>query len=203
MNGAELIIQEINREAEQKIQYILSEAQKEAEKIKEEARKRAEARAEWILRKAHTQAEIEKQRIIANAKLEVRKKRLAVQEALIQEVIAALRERLAELPDEEYFPMLVDLTAQAIEELGSESVVIKSNERTLELLRGRFEEFKKALEEKFGKNVEITLDEPISTIGGVIVETIDKSVRVDNRFEARIERFESDLRAEIAKALFG
>lgn len=203
MNGAELIIQEINREAEQKIQYILNEAQKEAEKIKEEARKRAEARAEWILRKAHTQAEIEKQRVIANAKLEVRKKRLAVQEALIQEVIAALRERLAELSAEEYFSMLVDLTVQAVEELGSESVVINSNERTLELLRGRFEEFKKVLEEKLGKNVEITLGEPISTIGGVIVETIDRSVRVDNRFESRIERFESDLRAEIAKALFG
>ncbi len=44
MEGAELIIQEINREAEQKIQYILSEAQREAEKIKEEARKRAEDR---------------------------------------------------------------------------------------------------------------------------------------------------------------
>ncbi|NJD98789.1 V-type ATP synthase subunit E [Thermococcus sp. LS1] len=203
MEGAELIIQEINREAEQKIQYILSEAQKEAEKIREEARKRAQARAEWILRKAQTQAEIEKQRIIANAKLEIRKKRLEVQEALIQEVITALRERLAELPEEEYFPMLVDLTLKAVEELGSDSVVVKSNEKTIELLRGRLEEFKKALAEKLGRDVEVTLGEPITTIGGILVEIPDGTVRVDNTFEARIERFEGELRAAIAKALFG
>ncbi|HDZ35790.1 MAG TPA: V-type ATP synthase subunit E [Thermococcus sp.] len=203
MNGAELIIQEINREAEQKIQYILREAQKEAEKIKGEARKRAEARAEWIMRKAQTQAEIEKQRIIANARLEVRKKRLAVQEALIQEVITALRERLAELPDEEYFPMLVDLAVQAIWELNIDSVVVRSNERTLKLLVDRLSEFKKALAEKLGRDVEVTLGEPVPTIGGLIIETADGTVRVDNTFESRIERFEGELRAEIAKALFG
>ncbi|WP_148883030.1 V-type ATP synthase subunit E [Thermococcus aciditolerans] len=203
MDGAELIIQEINREAEQKIQYILSEAQKEAEQIKEEARKRAEARAEWIMRKAQTQAEIEKQRIVANARLEVRKKRLAVQEELIQEVITALRERLAELPDEEYFPMLVDLAVQAVGELGSESVVVRSNERTLKLLSERADEFRKALGERLGREIEVSLGEPIGTIGGLVVETPDGAVRVNNTFEARIERFEGELRAEIAKALFG
>ncbi|WP_297519608.1 V-type ATP synthase subunit E [Thermococcus sp.] len=203
MEGAELIIQEINREAEQKIQYILSEAQEEAEKIKAEARKRAEAKAEWILRKARTQAEIEKQRIIANARLEVRKKRLQVQEELIREVIEALRERLAELPEEEYFPMLVDLTAKAVEELGSENIVVRSNEKTLGLISARLDEFMKALTEKLGKEVKVSLGEPVKTIGGVIVENPDGTVRVDNTFEARIERFESELRAEIAKALFG
>ncbi len=203
MEGAELIIQEINREAEQKIQYILSEAQKEAEKIKAEARKRAEARAEWILRKAQTQAETEKQRIIANARLEVRKKRLEIQEALIREVIDALRERLAELPEDEYFPMLVDLTAKAIEELGAERVILKSNARTLGLIRNRFDEFKGALSEKLGREVSIELGDEVQTIGGVVVETPDGAVRVDNTFEARIERFEGELRAEIAKALFG
>ncbi|NJE76789.1 V-type ATP synthase subunit E [Thermococcus sp. ES12] len=203
MDGAELIIQEINREAEQKIQYILSEAQKEAERIKEEARKRAEARAEWILRKAQTQAETEKQRIIANARLEVRKKRLEVQEGLIQEVITALRERLAELPEEEYFPMLIDLTVKALEELGAESVVVRSNLKTLKLLESKLGEFRKTVAARLGRDVEISLGEPISTIGGVLVETPDGAVRVDNTFEARIDRFESELRAEIAKALFG
>ncbi|ASJ11496.1 V-type ATP synthase subunit E [Thermococcus thioreducens] len=203
MDGAELIIQEINREAEQKIQYILSEAQKEAEKIKEEARKRAEARAEWILRKAQTQAETERQRIIANARLEVRKKRLEVQEELIQEVITALRERLAELSEEEYFPMLIDLTVRALEELGGDACIVRSNEKTLKLLESKLGEFRKAVAAKLGRDVEISLGEPISTIGGVLVEAPDGSVRVDNTFESRIERFESELRAEIAKALFG
>ncbi len=203
MEGAELIIQEINREAEQKIQYILSEAREEAEKLKEEARKRAEAKAEWILRKAKTQAEIEKQRIIANAKLEVRKKKLAVQEELIRSVIESLKERLANLPEDEYFPMLVELTAKAVEELGTDKVIVRSNERTLKLIVERLPEFRGKLREALGKDVEVTVGEPIQTIGGILVESSDGTVRVDNTFEARIERFESDLRATIAKALFG
>jgi V/A-type H+-transporting ATPase subunit E len=203
MEGAELIIQEINREAEQKIQYILSEAQSEAEKIKEEARKRAESKAEWILRKANTQAEIEKQRIIANAKLEVRKKRLQKQEELIREVITALKDRLAELPDDEYFDILVDLGAEAVKEMGVDTVVMRSNERTLELLKSRLNDFKKAVAAKTGVKIKVRRGKPINTIGGLVVESIDGSVRVDNTFEARIERFEGELRAAVAKALFG
>ncbi len=203
MEGAERIIQEINREAEQKIQYTLKKAQEEAEKIKGEAKKRAEARAEWILRKAQTQAEIERQRIVAGAKLEVRKKRLEVQEELIQKVINALHERLSQLPDGEYFSMLIDLTSEAVNELKTPRVVILSNERTLRLLDDRRDEFVEALAGKTGRTVELQLGEPVGTIGGVIVESEDGSVRVDNTFEARMERFESDLRARIAKSLFG
>lgn len=203
MEGAELIIQEINREAEQKIEYILSEAQREAEKLREEARKRAEAKAEWILRKARTQAEMEKQRLVANARLQVRKKKLTVQEELIGEVIRALRERLVELPDEDYFEILVNLGAQAVNELGVDTVVLKSNERTLELLKERLNEFKKRVSEKTGLKIKVRRGKPINTIGGLIVESIDGTVRVDNTFEARIERFEGELRASIARALFG
>jgi V/A-type H+-transporting ATPase subunit E len=197
MTGAEEIIQEIHREAEQKIQYILNEAKEEAERIKEEARKRAEAQAEWILRKAKTQADLEKQRLIANARLEVRKKRLAVQEELINEVLSALRERLSSMPDEEYFETLVVLAEEAVNELGLREVSVSSNERTLKLLSERLDEFK----ERVG--VEVTLGEPIDTIGGIIVSDPEGKVRVDNTFEARIERMENELRAEIAKALFG
>ncbi|WP_297501010.1 V-type ATP synthase subunit E [Thermococcus sp.] len=203
MEGAELIIQEINREAEQKIQYILNEARGEAEKLKEEAKKRGEARAEWILRKAKTQAEIEKQRIIANARLEVRKKKLAVQEEYIRKAIEGLKERLASLDDEEYFPILVELTAKAMEELGVTSAVLHSNERTLKLVVERLTQFREELTKRLGKEVEITVGKPVPTIGGIIVESTDETVRVDNTFEARIERFESELRATIAKALFG
>lgn len=203
MEGAELIIQEINREAEQKIQYIINEAKEEAEKLKEEARKRAEAKVEWILRKAKTQAEIEKQRIIANAKLEVRKKKLAAQEELIRKVLESLKERLASLPEDEYFPMVVELTANAVEELGVDRVVLRSNDRTLKLIVERLSEFKEKLREALGKDVEVIVGEPIQTIGGVLVESPDGTVRVDNTFESRIARFESELRATIAKALFG
>ncbi len=203
MEGAQLIIEEINREAEQKINYILNQAREEAEKIRAEAERRARARAEWILRKAQTQAEIEKQRIIAGAKLEVRKKKLALQEELIGEVLKALREKLMELPEEEYYRMLVDLTVQGIREINEDRVFISSNKATLELIERNFEDFAARVREKLGRDVEITPGEETDTIGGVLIENPDRTVRVDNRFEARMERLRSELRAEIAGVLFG
>ncbi len=203
MEGAKLIIEEINREAEQKIRYILSEAEKQAEGIKAEAEKRARAKAEWILRKAQTQAEIEKQRIIANAKLEIRKKRLALQEEFINEVLRSLKERLANLPKDEYLGVVKDLMLQAVKELGEDRIRVSSNEATLQLIAEKLEEIKAFLNEKTGREIRIELGDKISTIGGVLVENADRTIRVDNTFEARIDRLESELRSRIAKVLFG
>ncbi|WP_457752588.1 V-type ATP synthase subunit E [Thermococcus sp.] len=203
MEGAKLIIEEINREAEQKIRYILSEAEKQAEGIKAEAEKRARAKAEWILRKAQTQAEIEKQRIIANARLEIRKKRLALQEEFINEVLRSLKERLANLPKDEYLGVVKDLMLQAVKELGEDRIRVSSNEATLQLIAEKLEEIKAFLNEKTGREIRIELGDKISTIGGVLVENADRTIRVDNTFEARIDRLESELRSRIAKVLFG
>jgi len=202
MEGAKLIIEEINREAELKIKYILEEAEKKAEELRKEAEKRAKAKAEWIIRKAQTQAELEKQRIIANAKLEVRRKRLALQEELINEVLEALRERLSSIPEGEYLEVIKELIIQGIKELGEERVVVSSNKETLSLLEKHLKEVKKDAKEKLGKDVEIEMGAPIKTIGGVVVYNPGRSIRIDNTFEARMERYQSELRSRIAKTLF-
>lgn len=203
MEGAKLIIEEINREAEQKIKYILEEAEHKAEEIKKEAERRAKAKADWIIRKAQTQAEMEKQRIIANAKLELRRRKLALQEELINEVIDSIKERLASIPEEEYLEVLKGLIVEGIQELGEEKVVLSSNERTHSLIEEHLEEIKGIVKEKIGKDVEISLGEPLETLGGVVIQNSTKTIRIDNTFETRMERLQSELRAKIAKILFG
>lgn len=203
MEGAKLIIDEIHREAEQKINYIIKEAMKQAEQIKKEAERRAQSKAEWIIRKAQTQAEIEKSRIIANAKLEIRRKRLQIQEAFINEVFTGLKERLSSLPEKEYFEIVKNLILQAVEELGETRVRISSNEATLQMIAGNIEEVKSVLKGELGKEINIEIGTKKETIGGVVVENQEGNVRVDNTFEARIERLQSELRSVIAKALFG
>ncbi|BAA31105.1 V-type ATP synthase subunit E [Pyrococcus horikoshii] len=198
MNGAELIIQEINKEAERKIEYILNEARQQAEKIKEEARRNAEAKAEWIIRRAKTQAELEKQRIIANARLEVRRKRLAIQEEIISSVLEEVKRRLETMSEDEYFESVKALLKEAIKELNEKKVRVMSNEKTLGLIASRIEEIKSEL-----GDVSIELGETVDTMGGVIVETEDGRIRIDNTFEARMERFEGEIRSTIAKVLFG
>ncbi len=197
-DGAEIIIEEINREADRQVEEILRRARTEAEGLLAEARERAELKAEWILRKARTQAEIERQRIVASAKLEIRKKKLDVQESLINETMDVLRGRLSEMPDEEYFDVLVGLIADAVEELETDEVVVSGNERTLRLLRERTDEVVERL-----PGVTIRLGDVLESMGGVVVTSPDGNVRVDNTFESRMERLREELRAEIARALFG
>ena len=45
-------------------------------------------------------------------------------------------------------------------------------------------------------------EEPLTCIGGVVVRSADGKVRVDNTFEARIERFRETIRTHVAKELF-
>ena len=73
-----------------------------------------------------------------------------------------------------------------------------SNEKTLGLIASRIEEIKSEL-----GDVSIELGETVDTMGGVIVETEDGRIRIDNTFEARMERFEGEIRSTIAKVLFG
>jgi len=181
----------------------LEEAEQKAEKIKQEAEKKARIKADWIIRKAQTQAELEKQRIIANAKLEVRRKKLVLQEELINEVIGAIKDRLLSIPEAEYMEILKDLIVTGIRELGEEKVVLSSNGETLSLLKAHLKEMEESVNEKLGKDITISLGEPIETIGGVIVQNLEKTIRIDNTFEARMERLQADLRTKIAKILFG
>jgi V/A-type H+-transporting ATPase subunit E len=44
-------------------------------------------------------------------------------------------------------------------------------------------------------------DEPVDTIGGVVLTAADGSIKFDNTFEARLERMRPNLRKEVAGLL--
>ena len=52
------------------------------------------------------------------------------------------------------------------------------------------------------ENVNLTIGEPIDAIGGAILKTRDGSVEVNNTIDARLDRFKSILRSEVAEILF-
>lgn len=107
------------------------------------------------------------------------------------------------LSKDEYFKVIMDLMLQAVRELGEEKIRVSSNETTLQLVAEKIDEIKAFLKENTGMEISIELGDKIETIGGVLVENADRTIRVDNTFEARIERLESELRSRIAKVLFG
>ena len=50
--------------------------------------------------------------------------------------------------------------------------------------------------------IKYTLGEPIDVIGGAVLKTADGDIEVNNTIEARLDRFKSILRSEVAEILF-
>ena len=52
------------------------------------------------------------------------------------------------------------------------------------------------------ENVNFQLGEPIDSMGGAILKTVNGDIEVNNTIESRLERFRSVLRSEVANVLF-
>ncbi len=129
-------------QAEQVIEKILSDARAEAAKIAKEAADKAAAeratldaqladyrkQTESLVAKA---AEDEKSHILAQARMEAAKAHLAEKASILDEVFARAKQRLAELPDNEYRELMARLMVEAAE-TGDEEVVVGAEEHRID-----------------------------------------------------------------------
>jgi len=81
-------------------------------------------------RLAEAAAADRKSRMLANARMEIRKESLAAKHALLDEVFARARERTAALPDGEYQQLVAQLMVKAVES-GDEEVIVGRNENRI------------------------------------------------------------------------
>ena len=89
---------------------------------------------------------------------------------------------------------------EATNEIGSNDLILQLNEADTQ-------KFKDDLSSQGSDSFEIegikfTLGEPIDAIGGAILKTANGDIEVNNTIEARLERFKSILRSEVAEILF-
>jgi V/A-type H+-transporting ATPase subunit E len=199
------IVQRIREDSETQRKEILAEAQKKADEILAEAQKKAEALRRGILTKGSRETEMEKQRIIANAKLRERKLLLDAKEEAIQEAFGKAEERLRQARSEkEYSDALKRVIGEAIRSLGGGEVEVLTREDDAQRLKnGLLDEISRELKAELKAPLQITLsEETIETMGGAIVRSRNGKVEVDNTFETRLERSREDLRAKVSKILF-
>jgi len=129
-------------EAEQVIQKILSDAKAQAETITKEAQAKVaaeQAKADSRLAEYRQQddvlaqqaAEDEKAHISAAARMDAAKEYLAEKSRILDEVFERARQRLGELPDNEYRDLMARLMLEAVE-TGDEEVVVGKDETRIE-----------------------------------------------------------------------
>jgi V/A-type H+-transporting ATPase subunit E len=193
---AEQVVEKILSEARQEAQRLVSEAQakvQERRKAFEEAQKAYEAETERLAEQA---AEEKRSRMLAAARMDLRKKILAAKTDLLQEVFAKARHQINTLADGPYLDLMGRLLMQAVS-TGDEEVVVGKNETRLNA------EFLKQINKKLGPGYKGNLRpaaDKADIEGGFILRR--GKVQVNCSTEVLVEQIRQKTEMELVSKLF-
>ena len=199
-SGTDKIVSSIMSEAQEKADVIIQDANAEVSAIQAKAEKTAEAEKTKILENGKKQSEMRYQQIISEAKMNARRAKLDAKEDVIEaafsQATGELKQKAADGNDD-YKDSLSKMIKEAADEIGGNDLIIQLNEADTN-------QFKQELSSDTFEldGIKFQLGEPIKTIGGAILKTSNGDIEVNNTIEARLERYKSILRSEVADVLF-
>ena len=200
-SGTDKIVSSIMSEAQGKADVIIQDANAEISAIQAKAEKTAEVEATKIKENGQKQSEMRYQQIISEAKMNARRAKLDAKEDVIEaafnQATGELKEKAAEGGDD-YKNSLSKMIKEAADELASDDLIIQLNEADT----NAFKEGISSGDSFEIEGIKFQLGEPIKTIGGAILKTSNGDIEVNNTIEARLERYKSILRSEVADVLF-
>ena len=200
-SGTDKIVSSIMSEAQEKADVIIQEANAEVSQINAQAEKTAEAEKTKILENGKKQSDMRYQQIISEAKMNARRAELGAKEEVIEAAFAKATDELkakAASGDDEYEDSLSKMIKEAADEIGSKDLIIQLNEADTNNIKGQLSGSSTFQVE----DITFTLGEPIDAMGGAILKTSNGDIEVNNTIEARLDRFKSILRSEVAEILF-
>jgi V/A-type H+-transporting ATPase subunit E len=200
-SGTDKIVSSIMSEAQEKADVIIQDANANVSEITAKAEKTAEAEKIKILENGKKQSDMRYQQIISEAKMNARRAKLGAKEEVIE---AAFNQATGELKaiaasgDDNYEIALSKMIKEAADEIGTNDLIIHLNEADT----NKFKQDLSSSDSFELDGIKFTLGEPIKAIGGAILKTSNGDIEVNNTIEARLERFKSILRSEVAEVLF-
>jgi V/A-type H+-transporting ATPase subunit E len=208
-DGEKKIIDKIITMAEEESTKITAEAQKKAGEIKKEAALNADTEARDIINHGKQEAQREQQRIIADARLKAKRKKMSMQEKLMQESFEHAMKYLQTLmekgedADYNYTAIITRFITEAAEIIGDQTLSLTFNEKDKQKFQPLLSKLNENVSQRLGKKVSLSIDEKsLPTLGGVNVKSMETAVGVDNTIESRMSRFNEKLKAEVTKILF-
>ena len=207
--GEERIINKIVQMAEAEVNKITSEAQVKAEEIRKEAKLKAHSESQDIINHGTQEAKTEKQRIIADARLKAKRKKMSMQEQLMQESFEHATKYLRELISKgedagyKYDIIITNFIREAAEIIGHHCLQLSFNQRDKNRFQPLLSQISQNVSQALGKKITLSIsDKTIPTLGGVSIKSEDGTVGVDNTIEARVSRFNEGLKSAVNKILF-
>lgn len=197
------MIEDIINNAKVEEKKILSEAKKQSEEILAKGKIDAEKEKQEIIEtESKTVKELEKQQI-ASINLNVRREILQKKEEEINKVFELAKEELGKFTKKDtYTKVLESLIVEAGNAIGGGDLEIKIRKEDKAKLAD-LSKITKEITNSTGTKSTIKISKDfIESIGGVIVQLEDKSITINNTFEARLEQKYRSIRTKVANTLF-
>ncbi|MBR0575825.1 V-type ATP synthase subunit E [Proteiniclasticum sp. BAD-10] len=183
MSNLENLTGKILEEARAKAQGILNEAQAYKAEVVGKKVQEAEERKAKILEKAAFDANLMKERIVSNAEVVARNAELSGKQKVIDQVFAAAKEQLADLPQEKYLAFLQE-TLNQLPLKGSEVLVVPASRR--------------AAVEALGLKLSVSAEETVES--GFLIK--DDKVSLNYNFSDLVDFHRDELVKDVASSLF-
>ena len=209
--GVDKIISHIETEAEKEISETLRKAQEEADTITKAAQEKAKRETERVLSNGKRAASLEGQKIIAEARINVRRTRMDSQEEAIVASFKAAQKALEELAEKgkrdnlNYKDIMFNLIVSASEIVAGNKLELVFNKRDSKTFnKETLKEARESIKKKTGREISLSLTgETVQCLGGVVVRDLENKVEVDNTLETKLNQLKDSLRVDVAKILFG
>jgi len=209
--GVDKIISHIEAEAEEEISETLLKARAEADSITKAAQEKAERETERVASNGKRVASLEGQKRIAEARINVRRKRMDSQEEAIVASFEAAKKALEELAEKgkrdnlTYKDVMFNLIASASEVVAGNKLELLFNQRDKKTFnKEMLKEARESVKKRAGREISLSLSgETIQCLGGVVVRDLEKQVEVDNTLETKLNQLKESLRVDVAKILLG
>ena len=175
----------------------IDSAYQEAASNLESSKSSLRSEYEKIIQGSKKQAENLKRQILGSKRLESRNQELLLIEMAVNDYFEKAKERFRELPrDKEYKSMINEMIDDCISAIGTEEIIIESNEKDSKMIS--------EIISKKSKKMKLSLSEkPINVIGGLRAMSADGSLTYDITLELRMERLKPLIRKEIVQTLRG
>jgi V/A-type H+-transporting ATPase subunit E len=194
-------------EAEQVVDKILSQAHAEAEKILAEAKAKAAEEESKLSSEldeyrqktktlAETAAADRKMRMLAAARMDIRKELTAAKNAVLDEVFVNAAEQIKSLSDQEYQQLITSLITKAVE-TGDEEVVIGKDETRID--HALIKNINRELGSGFKGNLVLANDRA-NIDGGFILRR--GSVRINASIGVLLAQVKEQIETELVAELF-
>ena len=191
MNGVDKIIEKIKKESDAKVKEIMDNANNEAENIRKRNEKETGKMIEKIRQAYENDAETVKNTILSGAKIESKRIQLQVREDIINECFIRAEKNLANMDGGVYEKFLDRIIREGVDVVG-ENTVMRCAEKDITVVK------------KIASSLNVGIDKNfLNTIRGVIIESKDGKIRVNNTFDGILSRNKESVRKEVAEILFG